>query len=129
MTDHQCAKAFGVSQCAAVNLGIGDHVIAVRKCDGPRIQKEPDLCHLAAIAPFGQRGHVANVDLCISLRTTRDEFERFRGINRSCGVRAGDNSGHATGRSGTACGAVGFFMTFAGFADLHAHVDDAGREA
>ena len=103
-------------------------MVTVGKGHGTGVQQKADLGHFAAHPALGQRGHGQHVHGGGFAGATDDEFQRLGIVNGRIGVGAGDDGRDTARRSGGTGRAETFLVTFAGFTDLHADVDDPGSQ-
>ena len=118
-----------IGQGAAHDLGVCHRLQPVGKGDGPAFRQEADLGELAAFQVPGHRGVGVDLHALRLAGAPRDELDPGDVVDHRVGVGQADHGGDAAGRRGAAGAVHGLLVLLAGLADLHAHVDQAGRQA
>ena len=124
----QHAKASGVVQDPAHDLGVHDRPVSVGDVDAAGLGHESDLGHPLTPAALGRRASGQDIDQAGVPRPATDEVHDRGFIDHGVGVGLDDEGGHPARRRGLRRRTQGLAGLKPGFAGLDPEVDEAGDQ-
>ncbi len=126
--DHELVEAAGIGQEAPHDERVRDRLDPIGKADRAVRGQQPDLGQLASLQPLGRGGVGVDFGELHLARAPRQEFDDRDVVDRRLGVGQRHQGRDAAGRRGPAAAFDRLHVLGAGLAQLHAHIDEAGRE-
>jgi hypothetical protein len=117
-----------IGEDAAHDLGVAHRLVAVGEGHGAGFLEQADLGHVLTGEPLGQGRHRPDIDDGRVAGAAQDEVHQRRIVDHRIGLGQGDDGGDAASRRRLAGAGKGFAVFVAGFANGHAHVDQAGSD-
>ena len=118
-----------VGQGTAHHPGIGERPLAVGKGNRTRRLEQADLGQLPAFQTLGDGGVGVDLALLHLPRPAGQELDHCRVVDRRVGVGQDRHAGDPAGGRGRHAAVDPLLVLGAGLAELHAHVDQARRQA
>ena len=129
MLQDERPEAARIAERAAHHPRIGHRPQSVGEAERPRLLEQPHLGQVLAAAAARDRAVGEDLDQLHLARPPRDELDHGDIVDHRIGVRQAHQRGDAARRGGTAAALDGLLVLFARLAQLHAHVDEARRQA
>ena len=127
--DHELVEAAGIGQHAPHDQRVGDRLDPVGKADRAVRRQQPDLGQLAPLQPLGRGGIGVDLGELHLARAPRQELDDRDVVDRRLGIRQRHHRRDPAGRRRLAAALDQLHVLGAGLAQLHAHIDEARREA
>ncbi len=128
MLDHQRIEAARIGQGAAHHLHVAHRMESVGEAERAAIGQQRHLHQILALQPLGQGAVAIDLHAPGLARASRNELDAGHVVDDRLGIGQAHHRGDAAGRRRQAAGLDRLLVLLARLAQLHAHIDETGRQ-